>query len=82
MKNAAFALTLVAAVLLPGCQNQPEETPDITEAIPLDNPEDSADATIDDVEPTPEAGIDTMESGSNPPGTTSPPPGSKVQPAD
>lgn len=101
MQRIAFAGIAVLAITLGGCQNQPEETPDITEAIPLDEQADEAgqDAADDGAGPagdeantgadsTPVPGeADTpplpgsMEGGSNPPGMTEPPAGSKVQPA-
>ncbi len=79
---AIFAFPL----LLAGCQNEPEETPDITEAIPLDEPEGdvSADATNADED----AGIEPsappiMESGSNEDGGREPDPSrSKLLPAN
>lgn len=90
-------MKLLASLALAGlglgivaCQNRADEAPDIEEAIPLDEPGDVIDMPVEDPdantsvtpEPTPEPGIDVMERGSNPPGMTSPPAGSKVQPAD
>lgn len=44
MKRAAIAKTLGAALTLSvaACGNEPEETPDITEAIPVDESDQSA----------------------------------------
>lgn len=36
MKHAALIGTFTALILLTGCNNDPEETPDITEAIPVE----------------------------------------------
>lgn len=77
MKSSAWAALVGLGIGLSACQNEPEETPSIEEAIPLDEPAQEAGT-----QPTPEPEIDTMESGSNPPEMTAPPPGSKVQPAD
>lgn len=43
--NAApFAALLALSVLVIGCNNEPEETPNLEDVIPLDNPDDvSAD---------------------------------------
>ena len=97
MRCAALSGITAIALLLAGCQNEPEETPDIIEAIPRDpEPEDTDQSdgldTSDEGAGEPQAGSaepgdapsvpDTMESGSNPPGMTAPPPGSKLQPAD
>ena len=93
MRRIALAGTAALSLALAGCQNDAEDTPDITEAIPLD-PEtdegigddesaDGSDTISPDAPPiseTPNSG--GMESGSNPPGMTTPPPGSKLQPAD
>ena len=88
-----FQVSLFGLVLaLSACGNEAEDTPDITEAIPL-NVDEEGDATIDDAAsgdgasgdtpalpgaPEERALPDTMESGSNPPGYE-PPEGSKVQ---
>ncbi|MHA7820058.1 MAG: hypothetical protein ACX930_10475 [Erythrobacter sp.] len=82
MKPEAFKAVVIATLALAACQDEPEQTPDIEEAIPLDEPEADTEMPVEGARPTPEPGIDTMESGSNPPGMTAPPPGSKVQPAD
>lgn len=87
MQRTAFAGIAALAIALAGCQNEPEEAPDITEAIPLDpEPEDGAaeDDAVPDETILPDAPpvSDGMESGSNPPDMTEPPAGSKVQPAD
>ena len=82
MKHALLA-AIALSFALAGCQNEPEEAPDITEAIPIDEeavPADESEGIADqEVEPD---GTPTMESGSNPPEMIAPPPGSKVQPAD
>lgn len=47
--SAPLAATLMLCALLAGCNNQPEETPNLEEAIPLDNPADAAeDGTADE----------------------------------
>ena len=92
MKYAAILGLVAATLALGGCQNEPEETPSLEEAIPLD-PEPVPDIdTMDDASGGKDSGSgtatgpsnlpSTMESGSNPPGMTAPPPGSKVQRAD
>jgi hypothetical protein len=77
---AAFALGLA------GCQDEPEEVPDIEEAIPLDETGDGsaedAGSEPNSIEPSAPPIMDGMESGSNPAGMDRPPAGSKVQPAD
>ncbi len=97
MRCAALSGITALALLLAGCQNEPEETPDIIEAIPLDpepedaeqadgmgqGDEDAGEVQAGGAEPGDTPSVpDTMESGSNPPGMTAPPPGSKLQPAD
>lgn len=90
MKFTAIATTIAVVaglgLALGACQNRSDEAPDIEEAIPLDEPGDAVTTPLEEspgerAAPTPEPGIDTMESGSNPPGMTEPPEGSKVQPA-
>ncbi|EAQ28061.1 hypothetical protein NAP1_10718 [Erythrobacter sp. NAP1] len=92
MRYAPLASMAALSILLVGCQNQPEETPDIEEAIPLDE-EDGSEASnegnaaeSDDDDERPPA---TMESGSNDDPSIyggenegAPGPGSKLQPAD
>lgn len=88
MRLAALAATLALPVMVAACQNEPEETPDIVEAIPLDPEPDGegtnggGNAREDGINPAAPPTSDTMEHGSNPPDMTAPPPGSKVQRAD
>ena len=84
MKHLALPALATACLALAACQNEAEEAPGIEEAIPVDEPGDTigVDMPVEDTIPEPTSGIDTMESGSNPPTMTTPPPGSKVQPAD
>ncbi|WP_162627773.1 hypothetical protein [Erythrobacter sp. KY5] len=97
MRYASLAAMAAIPILLAACQNEAEETPDIEEAIPMDETDDSADApdgedmtggadaADDDANPPP-----TMESGSNEDPSiyggedegSSGPPGSKLQLAD
>lgn len=89
MRCLVFASLVGFAVALSGCQNEPEETPSITEAIPLD-PEPAEGELLGstaadeetNVVSNPPAATSTMESGSNPEGMIEPPAGSKVQPAN
>lgn len=91
MKFTALMLVAGLGLGLAACQNRSDEAPDIEDAIPLDEPGDAITMPNEDepagetpgerAAPTPERGIETMESGSNPPGMTEPPKGSKVQPA-
>ena len=84
-KLHTFAAILLLPALMAGCQNEPEEPPDITEAIPLDDVEDQAGA---ETEESPEPGIEPsappiMESGSNENGGRQPDPSrSKLVPAE
>lgn len=84
MKRLALPALATFALALGACQNEPEEAPGIEEAIPVDEPGDTVgvDMPVEDTMPEPTEGLDTMESGSNPPSMTTPPPGSKVQSAD
>ena len=96
MKLAPIATATLLSLLLIGCNSEPEETPDITEAIPV--PGEDSDAAGDAVEAA-EAGSggvgngapasaastspSTMESGSNEDGGRVPEPGrTKLIPAD
>jgi len=105
MKRLFEASLVGFALALTGCQSEPEETPDITEAIPLNTDKEAAsDASVNGadndvtagegtsdtgegsssgqgsaVDAMPDTMSDTMETGSNPPGMTEPPKGSKVQ---
>lgn len=94
MKYAAISTGLALSILLAGCNNEPEETPDITEAIPLDDgmPADEASGGESDADAQGSLGegadgaapssSGTMESGSNPPGSEIRLEGSKLQKAD
>ena len=69
MKFAPALATIAFSFALTACQNEPEETPDISEVIPV---EEDADAAAEGAESEAgdEAGIEpsapaTMESGSN-----------------
>lgn len=87
MKHPVICGMLAAPLALTACQNEPEQATPIEETIPAD-PE--AGEAVEDAEPVAEPEEETetpdlpstMESGSNPPGMTTPPPGSKLQPAD
>lgn len=98
-RASIISLSLALSGGLAGCSGDNEETPDITDAIPLDPEEaDSEEAGADTSDPEGEGASasdtpdlpgggpggrnlpDSMESGSNPPGMTEPPAGSKVQP--
>jgi len=93
MQRIMCTAILGLSVALGGCQSEPEEAPDITEAIPVDPQADDAarpsgdeantgaDSTPVPGEPEPPALPLSMESGSNPPEMTAPPSGAKVQPA-
>ena len=89
MKSAHFAGFAAISLILVGCDSEPEETPDITEAIPIDstgtvdsqasdNAETGAGGSDTDGEPSAQAGpastSDTMESGSNADGGREPDP--------
>ncbi|NBC88966.1 MAG: hypothetical protein GVX90_05680 [Alphaproteobacteria bacterium] len=92
MKHALFAAAGAFALTLAACENQPDEAlppeGELEGALPAD------DATADDatgeealggepeIETVGKPQGDTMESGANPPGTTEPPAGSKLQKAD
>ncbi|MEO1220785.1 MAG: hypothetical protein AAFY42_05470 [Pseudomonadota bacterium] len=104
MKRLLQLSIFAVALALSGCQDETEETPDITEAIPLD---DDATLPTEEEATMPNGGEasaasasggwgtrgaisgaqtsdgqaipDTMQTGSNPPGMTEPPKGSKVQ---
>lgn len=87
MKPAIFAAAGALALTLAACENQPDEAlppeGELEGALPAD------DATGQDslggepeIETVGEPQGDTMESGANPPGTTAPPAGSKLQKAD
>ena len=93
MRYAPLASIAALSILLVGCQNQPEETPDIEEAIPLDPEEDGSEASNEgnaaESEDDSERAPATMESGSNEDTSIyggenegAPGPGSKLQPAD
>ncbi len=90
IKATAIVVGLALPLALAGCQNEPEEAPDIEETIPVDaeaqaDPEQEPEATPEtnpEPQTEPSEMPSTMESGSNPPGMTAPPKGSKVQPAD
>ena len=97
MRIAALAGTMAFAILLTGCQNEPEEEPDITEAIPLDAEPDGNAANGSEASDGEENGSvnepsapSTMESGSNEGANVYggedegalAPSGSKLQPAD
>lgn len=87
MKHHVICALLAAPLALTACQSEPEEAPTIEETIPVDpEPSDTVEANGTQSDSGDEAGTpdlpSTMESGSNPPGATAPPPGSKLQPAD
>ena len=89
MKKFATITLAGLTIALAACEGRTDEAPDIEDAIPVDQAsDDAADndmqaSTNSSVEPTAtERGSNTIESGSNPPEMTSPPPGSKVQRAD
>ena len=76
MRTAAFTGLLALSAALAGCNTEPEATPDITEAIPLDEPsdsdgieqsgaEDTASGQASDASSAPESQTPIAESGSN-----------------
>jgi len=91
MKRTAIIASATASLLMAGCNNEPEEAPDITEAIPLDDvevvdgegaPAASADDEASDQGATWTGDPETVERGDN----SGQPPidleNSKLQPAD
>ncbi|QIQ87940.1 hypothetical protein [Erythrobacter sp.] len=86
MKHAAL-FTAALMLGLSACNDQPDEAlppeGDLEGALPAD--EEAGEDTVEgepDLETIGEPEAPTMESGSNPPGTTAPPQGSKLQKAD
>jgi len=85
MKSKAVIAPLAAALALAACEDQPDEAlppeGELEGALPAD---ETAGESAEDpgLETIGEAETGGMESGSNPPGTTAPPEGSKLQKAD
>ena len=91
MKRTAIIASAIASLIIAGCNNEPEETPDITEAIPLDDvevvDEEGVPATASDDEASGQGATwtgdtDSVERGDN---SDQPPidlENSKLQPAD
>lgn len=48
MKNAPLVAVMALSVLLSACNNEPEETPNLEEAMPLDFADDAGPATSSD----------------------------------
>jgi hypothetical protein len=96
MRYAAFVGGLALSLCLAACDNEPEDTPDIADAIPLDDGSEGAldegsEGGVEDAgsdTPVPAnapstAPTNTMESGSNADGGRAPDPSrTKLIPAD
>lgn len=87
MKHALFAAAGAFALTLAACENQPDEAlppeGELEGALPADDATgEEALGGEPEIETVGKPQGDTMESGANPPGTTAPPEGSKLQKAD